>query len=220
MNFAAGTTVVLTETPTAGATFSGWAGACSGTSTICSLSITAPTAVSATFAGGGASTYPLSVSVKGSGKVTGNLIACGSGFTVCYANQPANSSVTLTATSIAGATFQGWGGACSSTAKTCQVQMSSAKTVSAQFTAPPPKATLTLKVVGKGTVGTPAGKCVSRGVSRTCAQVFNRGRRLTLSATPAKLHKFRGWSGACTGKIPACTVLLTRSRSVTATFSS
>ena len=63
----------------------------------------------------GVSTYPLSVSVKGSGKVTGHLILCGTTLTVCYANQPANSTVTLTAAAIAGATFRGWGGACSGT---------------------------------------------------------------------------------------------------------
>lgn len=219
VNVASGSRVVLTATPTGGATFSGWGGACSGTSPTCALTITAATGVSATFAGGGTSTFRLSVSVRGSGKVTGSLIACGAGFTVCEANQPANSTVTLTATAVSGATFQGWGGACSGASKTCQVLMNSLKVVSAQFTAPPPKATLTLRVVGKGTVGTPAGKCVSRAASRTCVQVFSRGRAVTLTATPAKNHTFLGWTGACTGKKRVCTVLLTRSRLATATFS-
>jgi peptidoglycan/xylan/chitin deacetylase (PgdA/CDA1 family) len=49
-SFAQGTTVTLTATPNAGSTFSGWAGACSGTGP-CVLAMNTDRAVTATFAG-------------------------------------------------------------------------------------------------------------------------------------------------------------------------
>ncbi|MFQ3633806.1 InlB B-repeat-containing protein, partial [Roseiflexus sp.] len=36
--------------------------------------------------------------------------------------------------------------------------------------------------------------------------------------TPAPGHAFAGWSGACAGTNPVCTVTLTEARAVTATF--
>ena len=52
-NVNAGTSITFTATPDIGATFSGWGGPCSGTSTTCSLTINDITSVSATFEGGG-----------------------------------------------------------------------------------------------------------------------------------------------------------------------
>ena len=48
-SFTAGQSVTLTAAPTSGNTFGGWSGACSGTSTTCSVSMTAAKAVSANF---------------------------------------------------------------------------------------------------------------------------------------------------------------------------
>ncbi len=48
--FAAGTVVTLTATPTAGATFSGWSGACTGTSALCVVTMTQARSATATFA--------------------------------------------------------------------------------------------------------------------------------------------------------------------------
>ncbi|HYD43124.1 MAG TPA: pectate lyase, partial [Anaeromyxobacter sp.] len=49
--FASGTSVTITATPSSGATFSGWSGACVGTGS-CVVSMTANRTVTATFAGG------------------------------------------------------------------------------------------------------------------------------------------------------------------------
>jgi uncharacterized repeat protein (TIGR02543 family) len=216
---AAGTTVTLTETPAAGATFTGWGSSCSGTATTCTVKVNTSTSVSASFTTVAASTYRLAVSVTGSGRVLGALIACGIGFSTCEANEPANATVTLTASSLAGASFKGWGGSCSGTSKTCQVLMDAAKTVSASFSAPPPKVTLTLKVVGRGIVAAPGGRCVGTGRTLTCKQRYTVGTRVTLTETPARRAAFRGWSGACTGKKATCALRLTAAKSVTASFS-
>jgi uncharacterized repeat protein (TIGR02543 family) len=125
--------ISLTATPASGATFAGWGGACSGTATTCSVSMTSAKSVSATFSGGTPSTFPLSASVTGSGVVSGGGLTCGNGATTCNANVTANSSVALTATPAGAATFRGWGGACTGTARTCTVTMNSAKSVTATF---------------------------------------------------------------------------------------
>ncbi len=50
--FASGTQVTLTATPSNGATFSGWGGACAGTSTTCAVTMGQAQSVTASFGGG------------------------------------------------------------------------------------------------------------------------------------------------------------------------
>lgn len=78
------------------------------------------------------STFALSVSRTGSGRVTSadSNIDCG---TVCSASYVSGTSVVLTATASPGASFTGWSGACSGTS-TCNVTMSVARSVTANFT--------------------------------------------------------------------------------------
>ena len=51
-----------------------------------------------------------------------------------------------------------------------------------------------------------------------CSTSYPSGAAVTLSATPATGYSFSGWSGACSGTNPACTVTLSAARAVTATF--
>jgi hypothetical protein len=51
----------------------------------------------------------------------------------------------------------------------------------------------------------------------TCAQSFDTGTTVTLTATPSSSAAFTGWSGACTG-LGQCTVAMTANTAVTATF--
>jgi hypothetical protein len=89
------------------------------------------------YALGGAATptYALTVGKAGtgSGTVTSSPagISCGSDCTESYAG---GTSVTLTASPAAGATFAGWSGACLGTA-TCNVTMTAAQSVTATFNA-------------------------------------------------------------------------------------
>jgi Divergent InlB B-repeat domain len=128
-SYASGTVVTLTATPSAGSTFSGWSGACTGKGS-CSVTMTAAKSVKASFT---LVTYPLTVTKAGNGtgtvKSTPSGINCG---LTCSHNYPAGTVVTLTATPGTGHTFGGWSGACTGTGK-CKVTMTAAEAVQATF---------------------------------------------------------------------------------------
>ncbi|WP_157995065.1 cellulase family glycosylhydrolase [Peristeroidobacter soli] len=130
-SYSTGTSVTLTATAASGSTFSGWSGACSGTSA-CTVSMTVARAVTATFSST-ATTFPLAVTKAGtgSGTVTASPsgINCGS---TCTANYASGTSVTLTAAAASGSAFAGWSGACTGTS-TCTLSMTAARNVTATF---------------------------------------------------------------------------------------
>lgn len=147
-----GTVVHLTATPAAGSTFTGWSGGgCSGTG-VCTVTMSADQALTATFDTIPPLTHSLTVNTagSGSGSVTSSPagINCGS---TCSHAFTAGTQVTLTATADSGSTFEGWsGGGCSGTA-TCTVTLNSDATVTATFTAnpPPPTQCIVPKLEGK-----------------------------------------------------------------------
>jgi endoglucanase len=212
--FASGTSVTLTASPASGSTFGGWSGSCSGTATSCTVSMSAARSVTAAF-NSSTTNYTLSVtkSGSGSGTVTSNTggINCGG---TCSASIASGTSVTLTASAASGSAFAGWGGACSGTG-TCTVAMSQARSVTAAFNT---ASTFALSVsragTGSGTVtSSPSGiNCGS-----TCSANYSNATSVTLGASAASGSTFAGWSGACSGT-GSCTVSMTASRSVTATF--
>jgi uncharacterized repeat protein (TIGR02543 family) len=216
---AANSTVTLTATPSSGATFSGWGGGtCTGTVPTCTVTFNAAKTVTAAFSGG-TSTFALTVTVTGPGRVTGNGINCGNGATTCTATFTPGTTAVLTQTPASGGVFRGWGGSCTGTPATCTVSMTSAKAVSAKFATAGPPGTLTVRVLGRGSVSTSAGACASTGGAKTCVQHFKAGASAALTAKPGNGQTFLGWSGACTGKKTVCAVKLTTAQSATATFS-
>ncbi|ESQ14028.1 MAG: hypothetical protein N838_13090 [Thiohalocapsa sp. PB-PSB1] len=132
-DYTAGTSVTLKATPSGGSTFGGWGGACSGSSTTCTLTMSAVRSVTARF-DPPTIRYRLSVTKSGSG--TGTVesspagINCGSD---CSEDYPDGTSVTLTATPLGGSTFGGWSGACSGSSTTCTLTMSAPRSVTARF---------------------------------------------------------------------------------------
>jgi hypothetical protein len=69
---------------------------------------------------------------------------------------------------------------------------------------------------GQGTV-TSVPKGINCGA--TCAASFFKPQTVTLTEHPVTGPKFKGWSGACTGKTTTCKVKMTKATTVTATFS-
>jgi uncharacterized repeat protein (TIGR02543 family) len=227
------TTITLVASDSASSwRFDNWGGDCSGSGSSCDLTGSTDYQVTANFAGPatgtstlsvsaitGATTFPLSVTVTGDGTVTGGGITCGTGGSVCSANETAGSTVTLTATGDGGATHT-WGGACSGTAATCSVTMSSAQSVTATFSTGS-------STVGPGTVpapvasgGTVAGDGIDCGSSGTaCTSTVLTGSTLTVLETPDTGFVFNGWGGACSDKNVACTIEMSDDRSLSASWS-
>jgi hypothetical protein len=161
---------------------------------------------------------PLSVQRKGSGAQNGVVtssptgISCGLSHPDCTTSYPVFTTVTMTASTISGATFAGWGGACSGSNPTCTLLLTSATNVIANFNAPQQQ--LTVSVTGSGGVASnqPGISCPT-----TCSASFAQGTQVSLYASAAANYQFTGWGGACTGT-GICTVTLNAATSVSATF--
>lgn len=212
-SFSSGQSVTLTAAAASNTTFSGWSGACTGSSSTCTVAMTAARAVTATFV---RVQRTLTISRNGAG--TGTVrsspsgISCGSACSKSYAD---GTSVTLTATPAAGSSFTGWSGACSGSATTCTVAMTAARTVNATFAIARRQLTVTRNGGGTGTVkSSPSG--INCGT--TCTTTYLNGTTVTLTATASTGSVFEKWSGACTGTAKTCTVSMTAAKTVTATF--
>ena len=128
-----GTNVTLTASAASGYRLAGWSGACSGTSTSCTVSVTGRRYVAATFTPNSVvSNYTLSFAAIGAGTVASspNGINCGSS---CSASYASGTTVTLSASAASGYSFAGWGGACTGSGASCTVSMTGARSVTALF---------------------------------------------------------------------------------------
>lgn len=213
-NFPTGSTVALAATPTGGSTFVGWSGSgCSGTGA-CVVAMNGDRAVTAQFSA--APSVRLTIEKTGNGTVTSAPPGIGCGST-CSANFTSGSSVALTATPTGGATFGSWGGACSGTGA-CTVVMNGPQTVTATFIPPAPATTLTVEISGTGSGTVTSAPAGINGCTATCSANFPLLTDVTLTASPTGGSTFAGWNGAgCSGTGP-CTVDMTSSQTVTATF--
>jgi hypothetical protein len=213
--FADGIPVTLTATADSGAAFDGWGGDCSAaTSETCTITMSSAKAVTATFT---PSTNPtLNVSVSGTGKVTGNGIDCGKGATDCSESFAAGTPVTLTETPGSGATFSAWGGACSGTTATCSLTMNTSQAVTATFSSDS-TSTLTVTVTANGKVTGPGIDCGMG--APDCSEPYRTGTSVTLTEVPNTGATFSGWGSSCSGTRTTCTLTMSTSRSVTASFS-
>jgi len=218
--FPQGASVTLTATPATGNTFSGWAGACSGTSSCVVALSTSSAPVSAAFATSPPPSSSLNVTMggTGSGTVTSSPtgVSCSSG--TCTGTFPQDSSVTLTATPATGNTFSGWGGACSGTSSCVVVLSGSSKSVSAAFANNQTVSHLlgvSLTGDGKGSVtSSPSGLACSEG---TCTASFPEGTTVTLTPASQSDSVFQGWKGVCSGT-SNCDVTITSAQTLTAVF--
>lgn len=207
-----GAMVTLTATPDAGSTFAGFSGGgCSGTGS-CLVSMTAARMVTATFT---RDRHRLSVATGGTGD--GSVSSSPAGIDCgrdCLEDYDSGTMVTLTATPAASSTFTGWaGGGCSGTMP-CVVSMTTARTVTAQFTLRTHVVSVTRSGTGTGSVAsTPSG--ISCGGD--CTEAWTHGTSVTLAPTADASSTFAGWTGDCTGT-GACLLDVTAPRDVVATF--
>jgi hypothetical protein len=127
----------------------------------------------------------------------------------------------LTAFADPGSIFAGWGGAClfSRLSSTCEIPSfyDGTRTAIARFERLSilRPSTLTVSVAGTGT-----GNVTGPGIAcpGDCAQGYMNDATVTLTATSVPGSSFTGWSGACSGSAPACTLTMGGAKSVTAAF--
>ncbi len=155
----------------------------------------------------------LDVTATDGGDVTSDVggIACPGKCTTV--TDPAT-TITLSADPAPGAALLSWGGACAGagSSATCRVTALGRKHASASF-----GYRLSVSRSGPGTgvvTSQPAG--ISCGT--TCTDLVPVGASVTLTAAPDAASEFSGWTGACTGDTPTCTVTMNKARSVEATF--
>jgi hypothetical protein len=218
-DYAIGTSVVLTATPSPGQSLASWGGACASAGAVvstCTVVMSQARSAAVTFAPtSGAGTFALVVAVAGTGVVTSAPAGINCGAT-CSADFAENVAVTLTAVPASGQMLSAWSGACSGTNSVCTVTMSAARNVTATF-APvaPVNFALAVTLTGSGTVSSqPAG--ITCGM--TCSANFASGTAVTLTATPAAGQILSGWGGACAGNSSTCAVQMTVARTVTVAF--
>jgi hypothetical protein len=213
------TRVNVTATPDPYSTFKGWSGACTTSSSVCTVTMSAARTITANFILNNVLTYTRA----GTGTGTVGFSPEGSNeycFGSCQNYFPPGTTVSLIPYPTNGSTFQGWGGSCSGTGK-CSVQMSKARSVTATFAVPPPKVALTYQKLGAGngmvSVSPSGGNATC---TANCVNSYTQGTSVTLrvrAVDPSSV--FAGWTGACRG-YRNCTVKLLSATTVGAVFNS
>ncbi|MCC6870437.1 MAG: IPTL-CTERM sorting domain-containing protein [Burkholderiales bacterium] len=209
--FASGTQVTLTASPTAGAAFSGWSGACSGNAATCVVSLAQARTVAATFTPAGGATVAVTASDGGSVVSDPAGIDCGTRCTAAYVS---GTTVRFDARPKPGYRFAGWSGACTDSA-TCTLDVNGNVALQASFVAVAPgMQSLTVRGGSGGSVqSSPPGiACGS-----ACSAAFAGDTRVALFAVAQAGYRFAGWSGACSGT-GACTVYVDDTTFVEARF--
>jgi uncharacterized repeat protein (TIGR02543 family) len=212
--YAAGSTITLTVIPDESSTFTGWGGACSGTGN-CVVTLDADKSVSATFAL--KPQYPFMIKLFGKGYVFPDVGSYGCDAQYCSGNFYEGTAVTFTAFPYYGYKFSGWSGACTGTTP-CSVIMTGAKSATAKFTElPTKKVNFTLSGSGNGYISPDQQNRFSCG-AKSCSGGFAVGTSITYTAIPDDYSLFAGWSGACSGTDPSCTLKITKDLSIGAKF--
>ena len=123
---------ILTATPNNGYAFKSWVGCPQPSGDKCSLTLSKPTTINATFSE--LPKFTLKVTKNKLGTVTSDpaAINCKANVTSCSSKIFSGTKVTLTATPSAGKTFVGWTGACSGK-DVCSLTMDGSKGVNATF---------------------------------------------------------------------------------------
>jgi Divergent InlB B-repeat domain len=207
-----GASVTLTGAPGANTKPATWTGCDSvNGSNQCIVAITAAKAVTATFA---LEQHLLTVTKSGTG--TGTVTTSPAGITcgaTCSANFDHNAIVTLSKAADPGSVFKEWTGACTGSG-TCEVTMSEAKSVNAEFSLLQRNLTVNISGTGTGSV-----TCDTGSGPGACAPSYPDGTTITLAQTPGAHSSFGGWSGCSSEVGGKCVVSsISANKTITATF--
>jgi hypothetical protein len=157
----------------------------------------------------------LSVAKAGNGQGTVSSTPAGGTYQV-------GTVVTLTATPATGSDFTSWAGCDSVSGATCTVTMNSSRSVTATFTLKkfPLSVRKSSLLLGNGTVTSTSSPSNPTQINcgGSCSVQFNYGTVVTLTASPAFLSSFTGWSGCDSTSGNTCRVTIGGARSVTANF--
>jgi hypothetical protein len=220
-----GTVVTLVADADPFSSFTGWSGT-GCTSAAASVQVTMSTDRTCTASFTRAS-FTLTVSTTGSGRVTSAPagIDCGSD---CAQSYGRGTVVTLTAVPDPGFQFAGWSQDCAGTNPIAQAVLDGDRVCHAAFSPSPAEPALTVQVnKPAGSVGriigvSPPGNPINcDGIGPVCAATFPSGTTVSVrpSDTSIELGLFGSWVGCdAVGGLLTCTVTLTFSRTVTATF--
>jgi uncharacterized repeat protein (TIGR02543 family) len=208
-NLTSNTLVDLIASPKAGAFFISWGGACSGKTT-CQVIMSSNQTVTALFASS-SSVFPISLQTSKGGSITlaDELGEC---LKNCKLSFIFTQKLILSAIPDTGYIFIGWTRACSGNS-TCQVTMSEARTVKANFEKETAY-TLATEISIGGSISLQNGifECLD-----SCKFNLEKDMLVDIIATPQYGYTFKNWLGGCTG-IGQCQVTIDGAKSVTANF--
>jgi len=213
--FPGGYDLTLTGTPDTGAYLAGWSSQCTVTDTgACSLKLDSIKVVTATF--NLLRNLLVTKDGNGGGTITSDpeAINCGAN---CSVDLPKDFQINLIATPDSISTFAGWSDNCTPVADgVCLAITDVSKTVNATFVLKKYALDVTKSGSGSGTVvSNPTG--INCGAD--CAENYEHGTVVTLTATPASDAIFSGWSPNCTVTPEnACQVTIDQARTVNAAF--
>ena len=210
-----------------GATGPTWGGGISGCPPGPSCTITLPGDVTGMVAFTPHTSHQLSVTVVGSGELTGEPAGLTCSPTtadqpkICTGNFDADTSVRLTATPADGWTGPVWTGDAACDKPTCPIQMSGDIKETATFAAPKVTKKVTVTLAGSGTLTGDLAKlpCVQNSdQTSTCTGNVEPGATVTFSATPATGWTGPVWTGDVDCGTPSCQRVATNDITATATF--
>ncbi|OQY58519.1 MAG: hypothetical protein B6245_11355 [Desulfobacteraceae bacterium 4572_88] len=172
--------------------FTGWSGACSGTSSTCTLTMDADKSVTANFA---MRTHSVSITSE-NGSVSGSPD---------QSSYDCGTSVLLTAEPDDCYDFVGWSGACSGTSSTCSLAVDGDKSVIANFAVREYSLTVTAE---------------NGSVSKSPDQSsYDCGTTVLLTASPNSGHSFDHWEGDATGTQTTAGITMSKDMNIIAIFS-
>ena len=165
--------------------------------------------------------HALTVTRQGNGAITSDPagIDCKPIGADCTESYEAGTDVDLTADADDGWRFSGWAGDCQGTDPECEVTMSQARNVTANFVEVF-ELTVTKSGTGSGTVTATNPDGTGNGINcgSDCSDSYDKNSTADLSAIPAAGSRFTGWSGASCSGNGACVFPMSQANSVNAQF--